>query len=163
MKERTDDRSHGNHANVDERLCWEDGIADSYSSPGGFNRGKLKEMMREEKQLLQIAFCFRINPTPLRKIVENIPPSSYIIKRLRKVEADLNNGKDLMDFIAHSPRGEKLVSIFELYQREGSLEKVGRLVHLSRERVRQLLNKGTELGLFEYKKPHSQMVLSGKN
>jgi hypothetical protein len=112
----------------------------------------LKEMIQDEKQLMQIAFCFRINPTPLRKIRSNEPPSRYILNKLQKVEAELSEGADLNDFLFKSPRGRKLISIYRLYQKEGFLEGVGRLMNLSRERVRQLLDKGTKLGLFEYKK-----------
>lgn len=112
---------------------------------------RLKEIIQDEKRLLQIAFCFRIHPTPLRKIKENGSPSRYILNRLQKVETELSRGVDLNDFLFKSPLGKRLITLYRLYQKEGSLERVGKLMNLSRERVRQLLNKGTKLGLFEYK------------
>jgi hypothetical protein len=122
------------------------------SYPKNWAAQMLKGIIRDEKHLLQIAFCFRINPTPLRKILADEPPSKYILNKLQKVQAELAEESDLNEFILNSERGRKLVSIYRHYQKEGSLGKVGQLMDLSRERVRQLLNKGTELGLFEYKR-----------
>jgi hypothetical protein len=130
------------------------------SGPESWTYQRLKEMIQDEKQLMQIAFCFRMNPTPLRKIWANKPPSKYILNKLQKVQAQLSQGTDLNDFLCKSPRGQKLVSIYRLYQKEGSLERVGSLMDLSRERVRQLLNKGTNLGLFEYKKKLNSQIPS---
>lgn len=112
----------------------------------------LKDTISDEKQLIQVAFCFRIRPTPLRKILENRPVSGYILDKVRVMQAELSRGTDLNDLIFKSLSGQKLLSIYGLYQKERTLEKVGRLMGLTRERVRQLLNKGTKLGLFKYKK-----------
>lgn len=46
---------------------------------------------------------------------------------------------------------ERLLAILNLYREKGSLEAVGKELGLSRERVRQLLVKGSKLGLFEYR------------
>ena len=41
-------------------------------------------------------------------------------------------------------------TIFQLYKEYGTLEKVGREVGLTRERIRQILERGNRYGLFEY-------------
>lgn len=41
-------------------------------------------------------------------------------------------------------------TIFQLYKEYGTLEKVGREVGLTRERIRQILKRGNKYGLFEY-------------
>lgn len=41
-------------------------------------------------------------------------------------------------------------TIFQLYKEHGTLEKVGKEVGLTRERIRQILAKGNKYGLFEY-------------
>lgn len=43
------------------------------------------------------------------------------------------------------------VKCFEAYKQSGTLAEVGKVVGLTKERVRQLLVKGSKLGLFEYK------------
>jgi hypothetical protein len=43
-----------------------------------------------------------------------------------------------------------IMDIYRLYQKEGTLERVGKIKNLTRERIRQILVKGTELGLFGY-------------
>lgn len=51
---------------------------------------------------------------------------------------------------------------FQEYQRHGTLEKVGRILGLTRERIRQVLVKGSRLGLFEYKPREYVIILKGK-
>jgi predicted transcriptional regulator len=41
-------------------------------------------------------------------------------------------------------------TVFQLYKEYGTLEKVGREVGLTRERIRQILERGNKYGLFEY-------------
>lgn len=50
------------------------------------------------------------------------------------------------------PVSEKLRWAHTLYEKYGTLEAVGRQMGLTRERVRQLLVKGSQLRLFEYKR-----------
>lgn len=45
----------------------------------------------------------------------------------------------------------RLEKVYRLYQKERTLEAVGRKMGLTRERIRQLLQKGLKLGLFDYK------------
>ena len=144
-------KNKGKALNEEGGLSWRE---DFPSENGSLQR--FKEMIRDEKKLMQIAFCFRVNPTPLRKILENKPPSKYILTKLQKVMTEYSKESDLNGVLLKSARGEKLVALYRLYEREGSLGKVGQIQHLSRERVRQLLNKGTRLGLFEYKRSNAR-------
>ena len=41
-------------------------------------------------------------------------------------------------------------TVFQLYKEHGTLEKVGKKVGLTRERIRQILKRGNRYGLFEY-------------
>lgn len=45
---------------------------------------------------------------------------------------------------------ENYIECYELYKREGSLQAVANVKKLTRERIRQILVKGTEYGLFSY-------------
>lgn len=49
------------------------------------------------------------------------------------------------------PSVERLLQVYCLYHEKGTLQSVGEEIGLSRERVRQLLMKGMERGLFEYR------------
>jgi hypothetical protein len=49
------------------------------------------------------------------------------------------------------PAVKRLKQAFQIYCEQGTLENTGKILQLTRERVRQLLVKGTKLGLFNYK------------
>jgi hypothetical protein len=51
-----------------------------------------------------------------------------------------------------SPKVRRLLFVHERYRAIGTLAGVGREIGLTRERVRQLIQKGVVLGLFEYKR-----------
>jgi tetratricopeptide (TPR) repeat protein len=60
-------------------------------------------------------------------------------------------GIDFTKRITHLPKSRlEDKAIFQLYKEYGTLEKVGRKVGLTRERIRQILEKGNRYGLFEY-------------
>lgn len=46
---------------------------------------------------------------------------------------------------------KRLKHVHKLYEDLGTLEAAGRVIGVTRERIRQLLVKGSHLGLFEYK------------
>ncbi|MFI5304200.1 MAG: sigma factor-like helix-turn-helix DNA-binding protein [Nitrospiria bacterium] len=108
---------------------------------------KIRKLIQNETDLLKAAISFRVKTTPLRKILAGKRVSKYFIKKLYlqlKVEKDPNVA------FFNSPMVKKLLSIYSLYELNGTLSKVAQNLGLSRERVRQLLNKGTKLGLFDY-------------
>ena len=110
---------------------------------------RIRKMIQDEKNLLRISICLGVKMTTLRRIKGGEPVSKYI---LEKVSSELEKGVDPDDFLSRSPVARKLLLVYQLYQEERSMEKVGGILNLSRERIRQLLEKGTELGLFEYRK-----------
>jgi len=68
-------------------------------------------------------------------IFENISKNKKIVRKQRKLSDD---------------KIEYYKEIFKLYKEYGTLEKVGRKVGLTRERIRQILERGNRYGLFEY-------------
>jgi hypothetical protein len=110
---------------------------------------KIRKMIQNETDLLKASISFGVNPTPLRKIMASQPVSKYWIKKLY---IQLKSQKDPNLVFLNSPKVLKLLSTYRLYKEKGSLDKVGTQLGLSRERIRQLLNKGTKLGLFDYQK-----------
>lgn len=105
-------------------------------------RGKVQNPI----DLLEEASRFGVNSLTIQKILIGQPISRFIEKKLRAVlEGDLELPYRKRSHI------ERLFEVFSLYQALGTLAATGRKVGLSRERVRQLLNKGTALGLFEYR------------
>jgi hypothetical protein len=52
-----------------------------------------------------------------------------------------------------SPKVRRLLFVHKRYRAIGTLAGVGREIGLTRERVRQLIQNGVVLGLFEYKRP----------
>ena len=110
---------------------------------------KIRKMIQNDTDLLKVSISFGVNPTPLRKIMGGKPVSKYCMKKLY---VQLNNQKDPNLVFVNSPKVLKLLTIYRLYKEHGSLDKVGKRLGLSRERIRQLLNKGAKLGLFDYQK-----------
>lgn len=108
----------------------------------------LREMVGNQIDLLETASRFGVTAATLRKILAGGPISRFVEKKI---------GTVLEEKEGASPRHckkssvERLLEVYRLYQRKGTLQAVGGELGLSRERVRQLLRKGMEAGLFEYK------------
>lgn len=110
---------------------------------------QIREMIPDEKSLLKFSVYFGFDPSSLRKVLKNKQVSRYLMKRFLIA---LGKDIDLNTAFLNCIRVRKILFIFGLYQEKGSLDKVGKQLDLSRERIRQLLNKGTKLGLFDYQK-----------
>ena len=65
----------------------------------------------------------------------NIPKNEKIVKKHKKL---------------YGSKIKRYQNIFQLYKEHGTLEKVGREVGRTRERIRQILVRGNRHGLFEY-------------
>jgi hypothetical protein len=110
---------------------------------------RIREIIPDEKSLLTFSVYFGFDPSSLRKVLKNKQVSRYLVKRfLVALAKDI----DLNTAFLNCQRVRKILFIFSLYQEKRSLDKVGKQLGLSRERIRQLLNKGTKLGLFDYQK-----------
>jgi hypothetical protein len=110
----------------------------------------LKEQIVDQKSLLKVSIWLGSTPSTLRKILSGCPLSKFLFKKLSQ---DLQNWRNPDEALLQSPKVQRLLLIYRLYQVKGTLENVGKQVGLRRERIRQLLNNGERLGLFEYKKP----------
>lgn len=89
-----------------------------------------------------------VRPSTLRKILDGRLLSEPARRKLerRLIARDPARPTELNPSLR-----ERLLRLHALYRELGTLEAVGRRMGLTRERVRQLLVKGTKLGVFEYR------------
>lgn len=127
---------------------------------------RLKDLVRNKIDLWRIAYRLNVNPSTIQKILDGRPVSRIIVKKI----AAAYQGGGLFDDSAARHGGresnrltvERLKTVHSLYKQEKSLRTVGEKLGLSRERVRQMLEKGSEIGLFKYASLKSS-PLSGEN
>ncbi|MBI3803234.1 MAG: hypothetical protein HY282_05670 [Nitrospirae bacterium] len=115
----------------------------------------LKELVTNKVELWKVSDRLNVNPSTIQKIIEGSPVSRSVTK---KIEAALQEGrgfdgggKTRVDYPSNHSSVERLMEVYDLYEAEKSLRTVGEQLGLSRERVRQLLEKGSEIGLFKYR------------
>lgn len=108
---------------------------------------EVARVVRDEIDLLEVSSRCRVNPTTLRKVLQERPVSPPTEKKIR---ADLGVTPIVGTVFSRPSKVDRLCELYRLYQEKGTLAAVGRTVGLSREQVRQLLIRGTEIGLFEY-------------
>jgi AraC-like DNA-binding protein len=108
---------------------------------------RLKAMIKDGVTVIELSERLNLRRSTIQKIIDGKPLSSSVQDKLRyAIDAGpdkLTNGRP--------PMFERLQLIHQLYQELGTLAAVGKKIGVTRERVRQLLEKGTKLGLFEYK------------
>lgn len=123
------------------------------SSPLSARLGRqLRPVVQNEVALFLVASKLGVRPSTIRKILDGCTLSKVVE---RKVDAALKAGALSTHGGAASAKLERLFEIFHLYHKERTLEGVGEKIGLTRERVRQLLVKGSEIGLFQYKSHRS--------
>lgn len=113
----------------------------------------IKDLVSNKIDLWKVSDRLNVNPSTVQKILEGNPVSRSVTK---KIEAAFQEGRVLDEEAGHAEMSnhstvERLMEVHALYEEEKSLRTVGKKLGLSRERVRQLLEKGTEIGLFKYK------------
>lgn len=118
------------------------------ANPTSALASKLREIIKSDVDIFDLASKWGVTETSLRKIYEGKPVTRFLT---RKVEAALACARPTDQVARPSAAIERLRSIHKLYKELGTLEAVGEQVGLTRERVRQLLVKGRGIGLFEYK------------
>lgn len=123
---------------------------------GQKNAGKrsLREMTDFLNQL-DLSLGMSLNPSLLRAIeyrARNSQNPQSLLENLRKSYPE--RAVALSKIRTQTIKPERLEfykRCFELYQQGGTLESVAKTIKLTRERIRQILVKGTAYGLFEYK------------
>jgi len=108
---------------------------------------QLLPAVRSEVGLFLVASKLGVRPSTIRKILDGRTLSKVVE---RKIDASLRAGALSASTTFASAKLERLIEIFHLYHQERSLEAVGEKIGLTRERVRQLLVKGSKIGLFRY-------------
>lgn len=123
---------------------------------GGYDQtalsSRLKAMVGNKIDLMKVSALLKVNPSTIQKIVEGRPVSRSISTKIKMALRQNAPPEDQGPGSPESNRStiERLMKVYFLYKKERSLRTVGKKLGLSRERVRQLLEKGSEIGLFEY-------------
>lgn len=111
----------------------------------------IRGTIKSQVDIFEASSKFDVNPSTIRKILEGKPVSSSVqAKLIAAIQNPLPDSADSTS-LNRSSMVETLKHIHKLYEDLGTLEAAGRVIGVTRERVRQLLVKGSHLGLFEYK------------
>lgn len=112
---------------------------------------EIRKMVTCHVELLDASSKLGVTLSTLRKILAGGPISHFIEKKIGRVlegEASAPDGRKRWT-------AERLLEVYHLYEARRTLRGVAEALGLSYERVRQLLVKGSEFGLFVYK-PYSE-------
>jgi DNA-binding CsgD family transcriptional regulator len=115
----------------------------------------LRGLVRNKTDLWKIADRLNVNPSTIQIILEDSPVSRSVTKKIEtsfheEVAPDENSMGGGHPESNHSTVG-RLMEVYQFYREEKSLRRVGKKLGLSPERVRQLLKRGSEIGLFKYR------------
>ena len=124
---------------------------------------RLKGLVTNKIDLWKVSDRLNVNPSTIQKILEGDPISRSVTK---KIEAAFHasgaiekNGAGRGRRESNHSTVERMMEVYDLYKDEKSLRIVGKKLGLSYERVRQLLEMGSEVGLFKYR-PRRPPILS---
>lgn len=123
----------------------------------------LKGRVENPIDVWKISDRLDVNPSTIQKILEGRPISRSVTQKIEAAHARgaLNgNGAGRRRESKRSTLG-RMMEAYRLYQKENSLRRVGKKLGVSHERARQLLEKGSEIGLFKYE-PAKPPTLSRK-
>ncbi|MFI5305597.1 MAG: sigma factor-like helix-turn-helix DNA-binding protein, partial [Nitrospiria bacterium] len=113
---------------------------------------KLKLLRRrivDKTSLLRISIELGVKPNILQRFMAREPLSQHLVV---KIFQKLKDWTDSEEIFFLSVKVQRMLFVHQLYEKIGTLAGVGKEMGLSRERIRQLLRKGDELGLFVYQK-----------
>ncbi len=113
--------------------------------------GRLQAFVNECHLVDEASARLGVRRSTIEKILAGRSVSFVVQQRLQHLLGEATQSKG--PSAPHPSMVERLTHVYTLYRERGTLEAVGREVEISRERVRQLLVKGSSLGLFDYK-PH---------
>jgi len=91
-----------------------------------------------------------------KDLYKNLPFSKYKIPKIIKSRNKTKDEIQLSIPKLKINRKQKIYKVKDLYDKLGSLSAVGRVLNISRERVRQILKKGEKYNLFNYKSSHKR-------
>lgn len=111
-------------------------------------RSEILQQVKGPVDLLEVSSKWGVTPTTLQKVLEGRRVSKPVE---RKIQAALRCDPLSNGMYTKPSFVKRLLEIHRLYQAHKTLRAVGRLIGLSGERVRQLLLKGANLGLFPYR------------
>lgn len=122
-----------------------------------------KGLIRRKIDFLIVSDQLDLNPSTVQKILEGRRVSRGVVKKIEAAFQESwlfnENGDHRARRESHRPNVERLREVYGLYKEEKSLRTVGERLGLSCERVRQLLKKGAQMGLFKYN-PSKRRILS---
>lgn len=105
----------------------------------------IREMIDSGCHILNVAEKFNVSESTIRKIINGRAISHPLRKRIEEL---ISSGTYLSN--KEGTRIAKLTKCYEMYRDLGTLQAVANELGITRERVRQLLVKGTKLNLFKY-------------
>jgi len=111
----------------------------------------LKERSTITTDIIEAWSKLGVTPSTVKKITEGGTVSHSVAKEIQSVFENSPELKGIIFRKASKSKVGRLLEAYNLYKEKGTLEAVGKEMGLTRERVRQLLVKGTQLGLYEYK------------
>ena len=129
-------------------------VADERQSTHKFDSliAVIKQTISNPIDILEASSRFGVNPSTIKKILEGKPLSYNVQEKLiAAAESQLATDAAAREPSKLPSMVERLKHVHQLYEDLGTLEAAGRVIGVTRERVRQLLVKGSRLGLFEYK------------
>lgn len=110
---------------------------------------RIRKKVKDKVDVLEASSRFGVKPSTICKILEGRAVSFSLKKKLIAHFQDSKAAKRLGPHKVVSV--ENLNRVYRLFQQEGTLAAVARRIGVTRERVRQLMKQGSQLGLFEYK------------
>ena len=109
---------------------------------------ELRKTIRGNADIIKAASRFGVYPSTIYKLMDGRPLSLSVKKKIctRLVEPRVDDGPNQRLAVTL----DRIMQVHRLYKEKSNLAAVGREVGVTRERVRQLMLQGSELGLFEY-------------
>jgi hypothetical protein len=108
---------------------------------------RIEERIKSTLELILVSSRLGVRPSTVRKILSEKPVSQIV---QTKINSALREGAAAMPVRIRCSSLERLLDVHRLYQKERTLQAVGERIGVSRERVRQLLVRGSKMGLFRY-------------
>jgi transposase-like protein len=127
---------------------------------------RLKDLINNKSDVWKISDRLNVYPSTVQKILDGNPISRSVTKKIETAFEAAFDGNGAIEKEEDCERQEpnrssveRFMVAYDLYSKEKSLRAVGKKLGISHERVRQLLEKGSEVGLFEYSPPNPRPAI----